>query len=183
AGAAGDYALVCLIPAHAAESLAPVEITEWSVPYPDSRPRDPFAVSAQEVWFAGQRAERGAAGTLAACDERSEALATKARSTAAGSDVGGEGGVDWCLAWQAPEAIAGAIRLILWANAANGDDSPFGDRIYRLDTSIGPAAKNNRPAGGPVGRIACRSRRIGMGRQAARATAAPVCAGLRITRS
>ncbi|RMD88315.1 MAG: hypothetical protein D6807_06050 [Alphaproteobacteria bacterium] len=87
------------------------------------------------------RAERGAAGTLAACDDRSEALAAKARSTAAGSGVEGGGGVDWCLAWQAPEAIAGTIRIILWANAANGDDSPFGDRIYRLESSIAPAAE------------------------------------------
>ena len=41
--------------ASAAEPLAPVEIREWMVPYPDSRPRDPFAVSANEVWFVGQR--------------------------------------------------------------------------------------------------------------------------------
>ncbi|RMD88322.1 MAG: lyase [Alphaproteobacteria bacterium] len=48
-------AVAAVIPAHAAETLAPVEIAEWNVPYPDSRPRDPFAVSAREVWFAGQR--------------------------------------------------------------------------------------------------------------------------------
>lgn len=31
-----------------------MEIREWTVPWPDTRPRDPFAVSAQEVWFVGQ---------------------------------------------------------------------------------------------------------------------------------
>lgn len=34
---------------------ASVTITEWVVPYPDSRPRDPFAVSSEKVWFVGQR--------------------------------------------------------------------------------------------------------------------------------
>ncbi|MEL6446424.1 MAG: lyase [Pseudomonadota bacterium] len=34
----------------------PIEITEWTVPYETSRPRDPFAVSADSVWFVGQRA-------------------------------------------------------------------------------------------------------------------------------
>lgn len=33
-----------------------IEITEWTVPYETSRPRDPFAVSGDSVWFVGQRA-------------------------------------------------------------------------------------------------------------------------------
>jgi len=33
----------------------PVEIEEWSVPYSESRPRDPDAVSVEEIWFVGQR--------------------------------------------------------------------------------------------------------------------------------
>jgi len=32
-----------------------VTIEEWTVPYEESRPRDPFAASAEEVWFVGQR--------------------------------------------------------------------------------------------------------------------------------
>ena len=32
-----------------------VEIREWEVPYPESRPRDPFAESESSVWFVGQR--------------------------------------------------------------------------------------------------------------------------------
>ncbi len=32
-----------------------VDIREWEVPYESSRPRDPFAESANSVWFVGQR--------------------------------------------------------------------------------------------------------------------------------
>jgi virginiamycin B lyase len=39
----------------AAETRNPVDIEEWTVPYEDSRPRDPYAVSPEEVWFVGQR--------------------------------------------------------------------------------------------------------------------------------
>lgn len=38
------------------EELQPIEIREWEVPFEASRPRDPFAVSSDEVWFVGQRA-------------------------------------------------------------------------------------------------------------------------------
>lgn len=31
-----------------------VKITEWQVPWPDSRPRDPYFESAEKVWFVGQ---------------------------------------------------------------------------------------------------------------------------------
>ncbi|MEL6868795.1 MAG: lyase [Pseudomonadota bacterium] len=37
-------------------SAEPIKIDEWQVPYEASRPRDPYAVSADEVWFVGQRA-------------------------------------------------------------------------------------------------------------------------------
>jgi virginiamycin B lyase len=33
-----------------------VDIKEWQVPWAESRPRDPFAESADSVWFVGQRA-------------------------------------------------------------------------------------------------------------------------------
>jgi virginiamycin B lyase len=45
--------LSCLSVAARAE---PVEIQEWTVPWENSRPRDPFAESADSVWFVGQRA-------------------------------------------------------------------------------------------------------------------------------
>jgi len=35
-------------------SLEAVDLREWAVPWADTRPRDPYAVSASEVWFVGQ---------------------------------------------------------------------------------------------------------------------------------
>jgi virginiamycin B lyase len=47
--------LPCLSIALATETKNPVDIEEWTVPYEESRPRDPFAVSPEAVWFVGQR--------------------------------------------------------------------------------------------------------------------------------
>ncbi len=44
-----------VLPACAAEPLNAVAIEEWTVPYDASRPRDPYAASAEEIWFVGQR--------------------------------------------------------------------------------------------------------------------------------
>lgn len=41
--------------ASSAVAVENVEIREWEVPYEQSRPRDPFAESANSVWFVGQR--------------------------------------------------------------------------------------------------------------------------------
>lgn len=43
--------------AEAARTLQAVDLREWPVPWADTRPRDPFAVSASEVWFVGQRGD------------------------------------------------------------------------------------------------------------------------------
>ena len=34
---------------------AALDIREWEVPWEDTRPRDPFAVSEEEIWFVGQQ--------------------------------------------------------------------------------------------------------------------------------
>ena len=39
----------------AASAQETIDIREWEVPYESSRPRDPFAESANSVWFVGQR--------------------------------------------------------------------------------------------------------------------------------
>ncbi|GEQ98558.1 hypothetical protein JCM17844_21950 [Iodidimonas gelatinilytica] len=53
---AGVFMSVGFAPLSAAsEEKNPVTIKEWTVPYEESRPRDPFAVSEKEVWFVGQR--------------------------------------------------------------------------------------------------------------------------------
>ena len=49
------FCLSACLPAGAADTVNPVDIEEWTVPYSSSRPRDPDAVSAREVWFVGQR--------------------------------------------------------------------------------------------------------------------------------
>ncbi len=45
------FVFACVLPAAATDA---VRVTEWPVPYPDSRPRDPFVDSAGRVWFCGQ---------------------------------------------------------------------------------------------------------------------------------
>lgn len=49
-------ALCCVPLTAAAQELNPVQITEWTVPWEESRPRDPF-VAGDKVWFVGQRAD------------------------------------------------------------------------------------------------------------------------------
>ncbi|RUO38956.1 lyase [Pseudidiomarina aestuarii] len=44
----------------AAEAPATVEITEWQVPWEQSRPRDPYVAGPDEVWFVGQQAHYAA---------------------------------------------------------------------------------------------------------------------------
>ena len=43
--------LACVLPAAASEVP---RVTEWEVPYPNTRPRDPYVDSAGRVWFCGQ---------------------------------------------------------------------------------------------------------------------------------
>ncbi|MDX1429049.1 MAG: hypothetical protein R3282_02125, partial [Rhodothermales bacterium] len=40
--------------------IAPVEITEWEVPWASSRPRDPYVAPDGRVWFVGQRSDYAA---------------------------------------------------------------------------------------------------------------------------
>ncbi len=47
-------ALLCVPLTVEAQELNPVEITEWTVPWEESRPRDPF-VAGDHIWFVGQR--------------------------------------------------------------------------------------------------------------------------------
>jgi len=43
--------------AHAQPSDAPATISEWAVPWADTRPRDPIVAADGRVWFVGQRAD------------------------------------------------------------------------------------------------------------------------------
>ena len=39
------------------EPRAPLEIVEWAVPWPGTRPRDPYVEGADAVWFVGQKGD------------------------------------------------------------------------------------------------------------------------------
>ena len=53
-------ALLLAVPAGPAPAQTSVEIQEWDVPWPDSRPRDPYVGPDGAVWFVGQRSDYAA---------------------------------------------------------------------------------------------------------------------------
>lgn len=78
------------------------------------------------------------AGRFTAADARSEAKDATARSTAAGLTLSAPGEAEWTLDWQAPARLDGPIRFVLWANAANGDNSPLGDETHGKSVQVAP---------------------------------------------
>ena len=52
---AGSFVAGSTAVAQSVPEKNPIEIREWTVPYPDSRPRDPDVESVESVWFVGQR--------------------------------------------------------------------------------------------------------------------------------
>lgn len=58
--------------------------------------------------------------------------------TAEGTDPGEERRIRWDFVWTAPEN-GERVRFHLAANAGNGDESSFGDRIYTLARTVFPA--------------------------------------------
>jgi virginiamycin B lyase len=46
---------LCAWPYQAQTLAAPIDITEWEVPWADTRPRDPFVAPDGGVWFVGQK--------------------------------------------------------------------------------------------------------------------------------
>jgi hypothetical protein len=99
-------------------------------------------LAAPDMTFAGfllaARQGNAAAGQFTAADDRAVADGALARSTTAGRTPA-DGASTWTLDWQAPAQVGAPIRFTLWANAANGDDSPLGDRTHRREWSV-PAA-------------------------------------------
>lgn len=58
------------------------------------------------------------------------------RHTRAGTAPVSPDSLRWAVAWQAPDVGAGPVAFHLAANAANGDDSEFGDFIYALEALV-----------------------------------------------
>lgn len=79
------------------------------------------------------------AGRFTIADERvaadREAGIAYLRHTPAGTGPA-EDSLRWTFTWTAPDTAAGQVVFHLAANAANGDDSEFGDYIYALEAVI-----------------------------------------------
>jgi hypothetical protein len=82
-------------------------------------------------------ARQGAApsGRFSSTDNRTEADGAEARSSLSGAELEGTGEARWALLWQAP-ATAAPVRFSIWANAANGDDSPLGDTTHHVEREL-----------------------------------------------
>jgi hypothetical protein len=59
--------------------------------------------------------------------------------TLAGSAPSTPGRARWRIEWTAPVGRSVAVRFHVAANAANGDESPLGDRVYALEKTVGAA--------------------------------------------
>lgn len=53
-----------------------------------------------------------------------------------GSKVKADGAIGWSFRWVAPDTVAGPVIVHAVANAANGDDSEFGDFVYQTSVTI-----------------------------------------------
>ncbi len=75
-------------------------------------------------------------GTMVSLDGRTQVSSTATRSyakqTLSGTQNGLSGGVTWNIRWTAPAAGTGAATIYLVGNAANGNFSTSGDRIYAI---------------------------------------------------
>jgi len=80
------------------------------------------------------------AGSLESGDRRVEVVTginrpvQFARQTEQGSLIESDGRASWSIRWRAPENSAGPIVFNVAANAANYDESSFGDFIYTRET-------------------------------------------------
>lgn len=66
--------------------------------------------------------------------------------TTQGARLGTAGSATFEFEWTPPANDVGPIRLFVAANAANGDGSTSGDRIYTATAELTPAASGPRPA-------------------------------------
>lgn len=53
-------AAAAVLPPSAVAQEQDVEVEEWTVPWPDTRPRDPYVAPDGRIWFVGQRADYAA---------------------------------------------------------------------------------------------------------------------------
>ncbi len=48
----------------------------------------------------------------------------------------------WRIEWSAPDEGSSPVRFHVAANAANGDESPLGDRVYAIEEAVAPTPSN-----------------------------------------
>jgi virginiamycin B lyase len=91
------------------------------------------------------------AGTLCATDARVAVQADTGSGVQYASHDGAApaDSLRWTLAWRAPAKDAGAVVFHVAANAANDDDSVFGDRIHRATSATRPDPGPGVASGGP----------------------------------
>ncbi|MBI4442060.1 MAG: hypothetical protein HY649_01645 [Acidobacteria bacterium] len=58
--------------------------------------------------------------------------------TTQGTRLGTTGGASFNFQWQAPDVAVGSVTFYVAANAANGDNTPGGDRIYTSSATVPP---------------------------------------------
>lgn len=99
------------------------------------------------------------AGDLASVDANAQVMCSNGRSkpcadaaviqfithTLAGTRNGTTGGVEFQFDWTPPTSDAGNIILYAAGNAANGNNSDSGDRIYTTSVQLSPAAAAPKP--------------------------------------
>ena len=102
----------------------------------------------------------GQAGTLTAVDSNARVICENGRlapctaatvlqyatHTQAGTRAGTTGGVDFLVDWTPPATDVGKVTLYAAGNAANGNNSDSGDRIYTTSLELSPAATTTAPA-------------------------------------
>ena len=78
---------------------------------------------------------------------------TYAKHTSAGTNTGQTGQNSWTVSWTAPPAGAGGLGLFVAGNAANGNGTNSGDRIYATDFIMGEEDLSTAPLPGPVAEL------------------------------
>jgi hypothetical protein len=90
------------------------------------------------------------AGGLEATDERTQVVEDAgvlyAQHTDDGARARPPGKLAWVVVWRAPAEPAGEVVFHVAANAANGDASALGDRIYAAEAVTRPAPAPTSPA-------------------------------------
>jgi len=90
------------------------------------------------------------AGELEATDPRTQVSEESgiqyAQQTEDGAQARPSGTLTWVVVWRAPATAAGEVVFHAAGNAANGDASPLGDRVYTAEAVTRPAAAPTSPA-------------------------------------